>query len=390
MKQLKSGSPDPDFAEGGRVELGEGRSNLKLRRFLLDDQQRIVGVGGSERIGTGAARVTVARYTAQGRLDASFDEDGYWLSLPLKSGDGGLDLGARADGTYIIAALQQERTKLLYKAAEGQARESTLTPDDATADGNARVAIQRDGGAWVAFSYLYPDWSGRAALTHRRPDGHPDAGFAENGTLTLGEGSQAVQLIDMVWRETRNDVILVLNVRGGPASGYVLLCIDASTGAPKDSFAEDGRFTYEVSGPAYGYTSFSHLLYENGQLWLAGNVVERASGAIHCFFLRLTDDGRIDLGFNQGNPVVIKGMQPNVGVQSDGKVLLLASTVYPDNILRRYLPDGELDHAFGEAGEVRPGRRDEEIRTLLVQADDKLLLSAQAGSLSRALYRLLG
>lgn len=357
----------------------------------MDGEQRIVGVGDSEKIGTGAMRVTVARYTAQGRLDASFDEDGYWLSLPMKPGDGGLDLGVRDDATYIIAASQQEQTKLLYKAAEGQARESMLTRDDATADGNARVAIPRNGGIWVAFSYLYPGWSGRAALTHLRPDGHPDAGFAENGTLTLGEGSQAVQLIDMVWRETRNDVILALNVRGGPDSGYILLCLDASTGAPKGSFAEDGRFTYEVPDSAHAYTTFSHLLYEKEQLWLAGTVVERASGAFHCFFLRMTDDGRIDHGFNQGHPVIIRGMQARVGVQSDGRVLLLASTVYPDNPapLSAQWRAGSLVWSGGRgAGRIEG----EVIKTLLVQADDKLLLSAHVGStglLSRALYRLL-
>lgn len=393
MENLKAGDLDPGFGQGGRLELGQGRANVRFRRFYQDAAQRILGTGSSEQIGTGANRVTVARFTDAGTLDSTFNEDGYWLYSAVKRGDGGLDVSVQADGACIVAALRQGQIVLLHHSAQGQTREWVLTPEDAMAEVNAVVAVQAVGPSWIACSYLQPDWSGRILLTRRRPDTHPDHGFAKDGTLVLGQGTEALQLVDMAVRSTEHDVILALKASGGPTPGYWLYCLDADTGELKDAFAGDGKFTFSVQDPAYHFTGFNRILYDKGQLWLAGHTIERATGAFHCFFVRLTSEGVIDMGFNNGNPVIIKGMQPDVGVQRDGKVLLLASTVYPDNVLRRYLYTGELDQGFGQQGEVIVGREDEQIKTLLVQSDDKLLCGAYAassGALSLGLYRLLG
>ncbi|KQQ54033.1 hypothetical protein ASF84_19765 [Pseudomonas sp. Leaf127] len=392
MENLKAGDLDPGFGQGGRLELGEGRSSMRFRKFSLDHQHRILGVGTSEKIGAGTRYVTVGRFTADGVLDTSFDDSGYWLSLPVTNGIGGIDVGSQTGEDCILTAVPSDRVILLYRTAEGQVRERPLTRENVSVDGNGVVAVQGRLNAWIACSYLESARYGRVLLMRLRSEGHPDNGFAQDGILILGEGTQSLQLRDMTVRPAEHDVILAMDVTDDAGSGAWLYCLDSDTGELKETFASQGRFPYSVSG--YPSTVFSRVFHDKERLWLTGYVRDPGQGVMRGFFLCLTSSGEIDKGFNQGEPIIIQAQQAHIGVQRDGKVLLV--DLQDDSYtLRRYLPDGELDLQFGQGGQVAVGRSDEYMGGLLVQPDeagDKIILSAYASgdrSISVALYRFL-
>ncbi len=184
------GTLDPTFGDGGQVRTDVAAVNNEARNLVLLPDGGVVVSG--EPVGDidGADHTELARYDADGHLDAGFGTNGV-LELPgARIGEG---LALQGDGRLVLvgrAIVAEERRFAVMRL------DSNGTPDDTFGDGGlvtTDVADQGDAATAVA---IQPDGrivvAGRSgdintdfAVARYLADGSLDDGFANHGTLTV-------------------------------------------------------------------------------------------------------------------------------------------------------------------------------------------------------------
>lgn len=384
MKKWKSGELDKNFGEQGRFYVGQGFLKVQVRRMRLDSKERILGVGVSALAGTYQDRITAMRIASNGTMDDSFHKGGFFFGEPNKEIVNGTGIAEAEGGVLFVGGVLKKQSLLLRIPVDGAAKYWTLSPDDAVDSyGMPVVELLSDGKILVASNYSDAENIERILLMRRLADGEPDPDFE---TIVLGKKGESYRLLDMTLRPEHNDVVIALSVTETLSGVFALYCFDLSTGGLKQEFGEGGKFFYQLPDWDDMKKSFKSVTYDEG-LWLAGSVGD-VTGLLFVFFIRLSVNGTVDMDFNGGNPIVLKGYSPFVVVQGDGKIILCASTIGPnDNVLRRYFPDGSQDLEYGENGIVYVGALGEEVSDLLIQSDEKLIVSVNEKNKAAVLYR---
>jgi uncharacterized delta-60 repeat protein len=196
-KQHPAAALDSSFGKAGTVALGRGyqiygAATQPDAKVVVGDRQSRAGV-----------RLVVARLTAAGRLDPSFNHGHVELGPPQKSGGSiGRAVAIQHDGNILVAGVLTDRTAVAQDGMLverftknggldrrfGSAGTATLLPGTGQS-ATAALAVQGDGKIIVAGNGPGSDGLPHMALARLDTRGRPDLGFAVKG-VRIADGSQ--------------------------------------------------------------------------------------------------------------------------------------------------------------------------------------------------------
>ncbi len=188
-RYLADGRLDAAFDGDGRLTTDFGAAE-SAHALALQPDGKIVAAG-EIRSGAFASSFALARYLADGQLDAAFDGDGR-LTTTFGSSDSAYALALQPDGKIVVAGsvstLSNPDFALARYLADGQLDagfdgDGKLTTDFGGAESAHALALQPDGKI-VAAGTTFSDF----ALARYLADGQLDAGFDGDGKLTTDFG----------------------------------------------------------------------------------------------------------------------------------------------------------------------------------------------------------
>ncbi|NCT84773.1 MAG: hypothetical protein GXC94_16625 [Comamonadaceae bacterium] len=238
------GTLDASFGHGGRVTTSFGNGDDKAYALLLQPDGKIVLAGGSNQGLTGND-FALARYLPDGSLDAGFGNGGQVLTA--------IGSGAKSETAYALA-LQ-------------------------TVNGAARLIAVGGEGDFIAAAY--------------RADGTLDAGFGTAGIVRDVFGSITGAARGVV--VTADNKLVLAGHRDHDFAAVRL----SPNGALDAGFAATGRGVFAVSADNWDEAT-SLVQQADGKLLLGGWVYSGNSSSADTVLLRLNTDGSADTGFGPG------------------------------------------------------------------------------------------
>ncbi|MEM6645149.1 MAG: LamG-like jellyroll fold domain-containing protein, partial [Bacteroidota bacterium] len=289
------GSADINLGTNGVAIIDLG-GNERADDCAIDSSGRIYAVSINGEVGT--RDVIVARLTASGSLDTSFDGDG-WLTINGGFSEVANRIVVQPDGKVLVAGRAEDnfnRGVMLFRLNADGTLDTSFD-----GDGFLRTLIPSSTG----FNDLYDllvDSSGRIMAVGVASGQLLVLRYAANGALDTGFGSGGIARIDLP---------------GGSDPGHAI--------------GVDSQGRYLVAG----YTNASNDPY----------------------VLRLLSNGTVDSAFNGGNPRVIDWAssnafpEPRVIVQQNDEAIVAGWAQNNSNLfLSRVTTSGALDTGFGTGG----------------------------------------
>ena len=347
---------DPTFGAGGEtvVRLNGGWSFGADAVRTPDDG--FVVAGAEEGYG-----LAIAKFTASGVLDPSFDVDGI-RTLPVPGASGGpVDVTAvatDASSNVYVLAFRPDFTSAVYKF--------TASGADAGGFGSGGV-VDLGMARFPGGLRLSPDgsrvYAGTAVATELQVAALDATSGATVGAFGGGDGVAQLPLpatvtaADLVVRPGDGKIFVagrILGQSGGPASSMVVGRF-TSTGTVDATFDGDG-----FAEPFKGFSAQDSGAYDlfalaDGDTYVVGQGDGSASLAI----ARVNDDGARDASFNGGGLLTdyaagTYAWWNGVNVQQDGAVVVTGGRHVPGgsptSITRRYTSTGAVDQTFADAG----------------------------------------
>ena len=319
------GDLDPTFGRGGKVTTDFGGSEIGGAVAVQRDRRVVVAGGRSD---SASDDFVLARYTAKGVLDRSFDEDG-----------------------------------------------KVATDFDGGPDWASDVAIQRDGKIVAAGRSLPGEDESQGAeiaLARYKPDGSLDPTFGEGGTvLTTFEDTAGASAVLI---QADGKILAGGNTGSGLESDFALARY-LPDGELDPSFGDGGLVVTPISGVTDWLLALA--VQRDGKLVAAGYSYEALSRG-HIALARYSADGALDPGFDGDGMLVASSLPAGmVGnqllLQRDGKLIVAGI-----GGVSRFNGDGSLDRSFGEGGRAQSGRV--QASTAAIQPDGKILVIGTASS----------
>ncbi len=381
---------DPSFGTSGKASsdaFGGDRSAMALQA-----DGKVVMVGGT------FTDFVLARFNANGTLDTSFDADGkVTTDMVANEQEEALGVAIQADGKIVVVGY----TGTAGSGGPANFAIARYNADgslDATfgsggkvvsgVPGNAHaVAIQPDGRIVVAGDVSISNGADFAnfAVARYNVNGTLDPSFGSAGQLTTDFGGGT---------NTARNIVLQANgamvVSGEPfgtftGSDHTDVVRYDPTGNPDPSFGTGGKVTLNNARVGEGLA-----LQGDGKLVLAGTldvtVPPVFPGTVTEFALmRLNADGSPDAAFGTVSTAISDGERDSakaVALQSDGKIVLAgqSSNSNADFAVARYNTDGTVDTTFGNDGTLTIdffGFTDI-AESVLVQPDGRIVLGGLA------------
>jgi uncharacterized delta-60 repeat protein len=339
------GKLDPSFGDGGMVVtnlLGESYDYAEARALVLQPDGKIVVAGGAHNPAVGHTVFAVARYNADGSLDATF-------------GDGG----------KVLTAVNQET----YSSITDEAWAVALAP-------NGKIVVSGVSGAY--------------------PRDFAVVRYTKNGSLDTTFGAAGIVLTDF-GDDDRSQAVAVQPDGKILAAGYAVQKADADVehrdyalvryntdGSLDTAFGAGGRVRTDMQ--ERHDEARAVVLLPDGKIVLGGPVAVGAhacTGSVCRTFgfglARYTADGHLDAGFGAGGKAVHQ-----FGTTSGNYALLrlpdgtLAAAGHISNDdfgLALYTADGALVESFAEDGHLTTafGSDTDYAFALALQMDGKLV-----------------
>lgn len=326
-----SGSLDPSFGDGGKVETDLGANDYAFDLAIQDDGG-IVVVG--ERQAAATDRMVVQRYRPNGTLDPGFGDGGTVLT----------GFGQRFQSANAVAIAPAGRIVVVGFTSNGS--------------------------------------TSRSAVARYLADGGLDRSFGGDGRVTTDVSSSGEQFTDVVVQPDGGIVA------AGWAERSLVPAFDAvryTTGGSRDpTFHDDGIVRVDVSPGAD--KAFGLALQPDGKLVLVGATAAR--GRNEWGLVRLGPRGRLDPTFGVGGKVVTSfgpgyDEADAVAIQANGK-LVVAGRIRPgtkDDIgVMRFKPGGGHDRTFGAGGRVLTdvAGGSDAARDLVIASNGKIVVVGEA------------
>jgi uncharacterized delta-60 repeat protein len=413
------GKLDPGFGSGGLVSTATAPAGgADFQDGLAIQPNRGILVAGSSEVGTDLFRWRIARYTSKGALDPSFGSGGTVLTAMGVPGDFEhiWKLVVQPDGKIIAVGRALTPTggadfALARYLADGQLDASfgtggkvfTAIGSGTLADDASSAVLDASGRIVVAgFARSGPGNAGNDfALARYLPNGQLDSSFNSGGTLP------GTWMLDISGgRDQFNDVVI-------DASGRIVAAGSAVVGTNTRPDFAVARFltngtldsSFNPAGPIPGLVTTPLAPADSGDVAISvaidaagkivtGGFVDPGTFIFDLGLARFNPNGSLDTSFGTGGKVVT-----NVGpgdtdddlqglvIQPTGKILVGGSAaatalgVDSDFALARYNPDGSLDSSFGNDGIVltptAPGNASDEIYAIGLQSDGKLVAAGE-------------
>jgi uncharacterized delta-60 repeat protein len=381
------GDLDPTFGSGGKTRTDFGGSEIG-RAVAAQPDRRVVVAGG--RSAPEADDFVLARYTARGAFDPSFDGDGK-VETDFDGGfDSAADVVVQPDGKIVAAG----RSSLGEVDAEGADfalarynRDGSLDPtfgdggrvlttfDPSGIAGAAHVLIQPDGKI-VAGGHTGGGSDADFALARYLTDGELDPSFGDGG-LVVTPVSNVTDWLHALAVQPDGRILAAGYSYESLSRGHIALARYNADGSLDPTFDGDG-IVVATSLPA-GMVGEELLLLRTGRLLVAG------IGGV----ARFNADGSLDRSFGAGG----RARSGNVAawtaaIHPNGKIFVIGtvSTGSPatgDFGVARLTADGRLDTTYGRRGSVvtgfSSGSDDQALDGVLLR-DGKLVVSGMSNA----------
>ncbi|WP_294819573.1 T9SS type A sorting domain-containing protein [uncultured Flavobacterium sp.] len=391
------GNADITFAAEGRVVTAFGNAHDVPRAIALQNDGKIVAVGGS------SSRVAVARYTTAGNLDTTFDGDGKVLtSFGTGTYSSPAYITIHADGKILVLGSTGATTGLannlmIAKYNPNGSLDTTFDGDGLATnlfDANdpsyniTSILEQQDGKFLVTTSadphgsYDIPD---DLVIRRYNSNGTTDTSFGTNGKIAMAFHPGFNIAKNIALQPDAKIIVVGYSRLSAAERNDSNLARYQSNGALDMAFGNDGIVTPKFD--ATNDESSILLIQPDNKLISIGtkrNATENGYLFKNIALARHNSDGSLDSSFGNEGKVVPIFVQNNINkisqavLQPDGKIVI-SNTYYNlytgDGLyhfeLIRYTANGTIDMAFGTDGKVTI---DTEPSTMLVQPDGKIII----------------
>ncbi|MCB0466305.1 MAG: T9SS type A sorting domain-containing protein [Aequorivita sp.] len=322
----QDGSLDTSFGDGGILQTDiDGDSDMAVSIGQQADGKLLVA---GKFIMQGQEFPSIARYTLDGLLDASFSDDGVAFITDIEYQFGSFTKIMSQSNNKLIAGatfnINSEEKYIIHRFLE----DGTV---DTNYGDNGKIIIFPEkmyGGDFLllnddsllAGGIVYENNKRKVGLKKYLANGTLDTSFGNNGIVITDAGDDSSAVIKMAF---------------GPENSVIVFATSESNGV------------------------YSKIL------------------------LRYTSDGLLDTSFGNNGLVSIVTepdfIANNMAVYNDGKVAI-TSNFYDyqleqmSNRILRYLPNGNLDTTFGSNGSLNPGINNFLIRKIEAQQNQRLLV----------------
>ena len=343
VRYTTSGKLDASFGRGGKVLTSLGiEGNDLANAVVVQPDGKIIAAGSSDKHmveGPGTSDFALVRYTTSGTLDASFGKGG---KVVTDVGGGHDDeahaVAVQTDGKIVAAGESPGGFTLVRYTADGKLDASfglggkVETNFGKWYDVIRAVAVQKDGKI-VAAGYTGVTLTSNTedddfALARYTTGGKLDASFGRGGKVRTDLGARSADYAYAMAIQADGKIVV---------AGTSALVRYLPNGRLDASFGRGGKALIDFGGEAIAVT-----IQRDGKIVAAGTDND------DFVLVRLTTSGKVDARFGRGGKVLTNfGGDDNasaVVIQRDGKIIA-AGTAYrsgsdrnADFCLARYLP----------------------------------------------------
>lgn len=344
-----NGVPDNSFGNGGVLNADVLDLDSQANAVAIQTNGAIVLAGGQN----GGELFALARSNPDGSLDSTFGSQGKVttaVSTNLSTAyavqiqpDAKIVAAGSAGGFAVARYLANGSLDASFGSA-GTTFTSLLGVSQAFA-----VALQPDGkivlaGSAFGATYLF-------GLARYTTNGTLDSSFGSGGVVTTGitsggEEATAVQI------QTDGKIVAAGLAIVGFGNVFALARYNTN-GALDMSFGSFGRVTTAFASDNVA-AGWAMAIQPDGRIIVAGQA------GIYFALARYTTNGLLDASFGNGGQVLtpvgsIRDVATAVALQSDGKIVAAGVSRVGTNdqfAVVRYNPDGSLDNSYGVGGQM--------------------------------------
>ena len=382
---LPNGSLDSSFGDAGIETTDLSADTDDGRDVALHADGRIVVVGTAP--GTGGADFAVSRYLPNGGLDPGFGAGGFVLTDVLGSTDNpAYDVALQANGKIVVAGAVGDALALARYNADGGLDETFgdggVVVTAISAGPEPSLALRVDGDI-VAAGVLGDAF----AVVRHFPDGTPDMSFGSGGVATTDFPSLEARARDVAIQADGKIVVTgdTISCNEIFCTHAFALARYHPDGSPDVGFGDGGSvLTFGRAGQALAIQPDGKIVVAGSTAFLVA--LPRGIGIT---LVRYEPDGSLDLSFGDDAIVTTNfpmgsGFGESVAIQADGKIVVAGRGTGPagtDFALVRYQPDGGLDAEFGTSGVVLTdhGSPNDQIHSMAIQPDGRIVVAGLFG-----------
>jgi uncharacterized delta-60 repeat protein len=320
-----NGSLDTSFGSGGKVTTNFGHTGI-AKAVALQPDGKIVVAGQLGEFGLDnrpdLPDFLIARYNPDGSLDTTFSGDGWAQTDFFGSGDAASDLVLQGNKILVSGVADAGSTNGGYNFA--LARYTASGNPDSTFDGDGKlttdfgsgsdearaVALQSDGKITVAGAV-----NNDFALARYAANGSLDTGFDSDGRLTTDFGGSEGALDLSVQEDGK--LVVAGQAHNGANSDLALARYNPANGSLDGEFDFDGRLITDFGGN--NDYAFGVAVQDDGRIVAAGISGSdfalaryNSDGTPNASF---NNDGKLKTDFGSGDYAF------GVAIQEDGKIL---------------------------------------------------------------------
>jgi uncharacterized delta-60 repeat protein len=315
------GTPDRGFGGDGEAVADFGGRDSPQSAALQPDGKIVVA-------GYADAGAGIARFNANGSLDATFDPGGAdGDGKKILETDDALSANAvivQRDGKIVLAgshwAANTPADFTITRLKPGGAVDDTVfEPADFGGEDWATAAAPGPGGTIVVVGTSKPSGAPDRVMAVARynDDGSLDKTFAQTGKTTLGPGDPTEVLV-----QPDGKVLVVSRSE----TGDPLVTRLTSDGKPDAIFGDHGTAAGGFDGEKLAL-AVAAALRPDGKLYVAGTAADATAFAVG----RLSPGGALDTGFGSGGSTAIDFGSSSVAgaaaLQPDGKLVVAGATL---------------------------------------------------------------
>ncbi len=382
VRYTADGTLDASFGVNGKVTTDFDSSYDVANSVTLQDNKIIL-------VGTSRGDFALARYTADGTLDASFGENGKVTTDFNNSDDQANAIAVEGDKIiaagstghefysphgFALASYTADGALDASFGVNGKVTTNFTVPGADSSDDKAYAMVLQGEKIIVAGSN-----NGDFALARYTADGALDASFGEQGLLTgyfpasqtfftstAIQGSKLLAAGYALYNNSNNDFALARYTANGTLDS---------------SFGVNGKVTtnFTVLDAGSSDDKAYAIVLQGDKIIVAGSTLNIHFGTNDFALTRYTADGVLDASFGV-NGKVITDFNIDIGggsndearsVMLQGDKIIVAGTSNGDFALARYTADGTLDASFGNNGKVTTdfNNSDDQAHAIVLQGD---------------------
>ncbi len=373
-----AGDLDPTFGGDGKVTtpfFTDGNASASVHAIAFQPDGKVIAAGSasaSQNNGGGAtSEFALARYNADGSLDASFSGDGKVTTDVFGGQDHARGVAVQPDGKIVAVGAANINAASFFNAftivrynANGSLDTTFGTGGKVGTDlfGNSSeassVVLQPDGRIVVA-GFANDGTANRFALARYNTNGSLDTTFGTAGKVSTSffgfdDAAAAVAL------QPDGRIVAVGHAYPGAANDQFAVARYNADGSLDAGFGSGGKVTTDF----FGANDLGHavLLQPDGKIVAAGMAYVAGTGIDQFALARYNADGNLDGSFGTGGRATTEfssayARRLAAARQADGKIVTASwgvdSATGLDHLqLARFDADGILDPTFSADGKL--------------------------------------